>query len=231
MPGVQTSMKSRPSIVRRIDWTTVCESRRLRCICVAAHVQPAVAEADRLVDVLLVELERERRRAREDLERVDLELDLAGRQVRVDRLGRAGDDLAVGLDDELVAQRVGGRVRLGARSGWITSWQSPVWSRRSTKTSPPWSRRVSTQPGERQLLPDVLGADVAAAEVAPAHATPRRSVPASTTTTSFAPRRARLVCWPLTERPAKSVSAFTPAARSSATFASTAARSAPSAQT
>ena len=32
----------------------------------------------------------------------------------------------------------------------------PVRSRRSTKTSPPWSRRRSTQPGERQLLADEL---------------------------------------------------------------------------
>ena len=79
----------------------------------APHVEPAVTEADRLVDVLLVELERQRRRAREDLERVDLELDLAGRQVRVDGLGRAGDDLARRLDDELVAERVRGCVASG----------------------------------------------------------------------------------------------------------------------
>ena len=49
------------------------------------------------------------------------------------------------------------------------------------------------------------------------------------------PLRARgapaCVCWPFTERPAKSASARRPAARSSSTFASTAARSAPSAQT
>ena len=78
----------------------------LRCRRGAAEVEPAVAEAQRLVDVLLVELERERRAARDDLERVDLELDLAGRQLRVDRLGRAGDDLALGAEDELVADLV-----------------------------------------------------------------------------------------------------------------------------
>ena len=38
----------------------------------AAQVEPAVAEPQRLVDVLLVELERKRRRARDDLELVDL---------------------------------------------------------------------------------------------------------------------------------------------------------------
>ena len=37
-----------------------------------AQVEPAVAEAERLVDALLVELERQRRTARDDLERVDL---------------------------------------------------------------------------------------------------------------------------------------------------------------
>ena len=61
----------------------------------AAQVEPAVAEAERLVDALLVELERQRRRARDDLELVDLELDLPGRHVRVDGLGRARDDLAL----------------------------------------------------------------------------------------------------------------------------------------
>ena len=45
--------------------------------------------------------------------RVDLELDLARRQVRVDVLGRASGDLALGLEDELVADvvRGGGRLR------------------------------------------------------------------------------------------------------------------------
>ena len=80
-----------------------------------AHVEPAVAEAERLVDVLLVELERKRRRAREDPQLVDLQLDLAGRQVRVHELRRAGHDLAGRLEHELVADLVrglggGGRV-------------------------------------------------------------------------------------------------------------------------
>jgi len=34
----------------------------------------------------------------------------------------------------------------GARSGLTTSWQMPVWSRRSMKISPPWSRRRAAQP-------------------------------------------------------------------------------------
>jgi hypothetical protein len=56
----------------------------------AAQVEPAMAEAQRLVDVLLVELEGQRRRGRDDLQGVDLKLDLAGGDVRVDRLGARG---------------------------------------------------------------------------------------------------------------------------------------------
>jgi hypothetical protein len=79
------------------------------------HVEPAVAEAEGLLDVLLVELERQRGRAGQDPQLVDLHLDLAGRQVRVDELGRARHDFAGRLEDELVADLVrdlgrGGRV-------------------------------------------------------------------------------------------------------------------------
>ena len=77
-----------------------------------AQVEPPVAEAQRLVDPLLVELERQRRRAREDLEPVDLELDVTGRQVGVDVLRRASDDLALRAEDELVADLVRGLGRL-----------------------------------------------------------------------------------------------------------------------
>ena len=104
--GVHTSTKPSPSIVRRMPATAVCVTPEVPLHPVAAHVEPAVAEADVLVDVLLVELERERRRAREDAELVDLDLDLAGREVRVHGAGFARDDLALGLDDELVAQLV-----------------------------------------------------------------------------------------------------------------------------
>ena len=72
----------------------------------AAQVEPAVAEAQRLVDVLLVELERQRRRAADELELLDLELDLARRHVRVDGLGAARDERALGAEDELVANLV-----------------------------------------------------------------------------------------------------------------------------
>ena len=72
----------------------------------AAHVEPAVAEPRRLLDGVVAHLERQRRRAREDLQALDLDLDLAGREVRVDGLRRARGDLADGLDDELVPELV-----------------------------------------------------------------------------------------------------------------------------
>ena len=78
-----------------------------------AHVEPAVAEAERLLDVLLVELERERRRPREDPQLVHLQLDLAGREVRVDELRRAGHYLPGRLEHELVADLVRGLGRGG----------------------------------------------------------------------------------------------------------------------
>ena len=56
---------------------------------VAAQVEPAVAHADVLVDALVVELERQRRRAREDLELGRLQLDLARRDRGVHGFGRA----------------------------------------------------------------------------------------------------------------------------------------------
>ena len=102
-----------------------------------AQVEPAVAEAQGLVHALLVELERERRRARDDLELVHVELDLAGRHLRVDGLGRARDDLALGPQHEFVADLLrelgGGRRALRVDD----ELHEPVWSRRSTKTSPP----------------------------------------------------------------------------------------------
>src|SRR5204863_3530312 len=75
---------------------------------VAAQVEPAVADAERLVDVLVVELERQWRARRDDLELVHLELDLAGRDIRVHILGGARRDLSGRAEDELVADVVRG---------------------------------------------------------------------------------------------------------------------------
>ena len=111
------STKPAASISARMIETICARVRMLRCIFGAAQVEPAVADAQGLVDVLLVELERQRLRARDDLELVDLQLDLAGRQVRVDGLGRARGDLAFGAEDELVADAVRDLGRFGRALG------------------------------------------------------------------------------------------------------------------
>src|SRR5207247_4122297 len=79
---------------------------------VAAEVEPAVPEPERLVHAFLVELERERRAVRDDLQRVDLQLDLARRQVRVHGLRRARDYLSLGPQDELVPHLLSNADRL-----------------------------------------------------------------------------------------------------------------------
>jgi hypothetical protein len=45
----------------------------------------------------------------------------------------------------------------GERSGLTTSCTTPVWSRRSTKISPPWSRLRATQPATATLRPTSSG--------------------------------------------------------------------------
>jgi len=78
----------------------------------APHVEPPVLQAEHVVDVV-ADLERQRRRARQDLQRLDLDLDLARRQVRVHGLRRALDDFALRLEHELVAHVVRDLRRLG----------------------------------------------------------------------------------------------------------------------
>ena len=104
----------------------------------------------------------------------------------------------------------------GACSGLITSCATPVSSRRSMKTRPPWSRRRAAQPASVSALPVVLGAELAArrsrqshrasasrelARVGPprpaARAADRRAAPAPTTTiASRAERGARASAGP-----------------------------------
>lgn len=44
------------------------------------------------------------------------------------------------------SRRDSARVKLSLVSGVITSWMRPLWSLRSMKMRPPWSRREFTQP-------------------------------------------------------------------------------------
>ena len=149
----------------------------------APEVEPAVPDAQRLVDVLVVELERERRAGGDDLEPFDLELDLAGRQARVDVLRCTRGDLALGLEDELVADVVRRGGRLGACSGLTTSWLTPVESRRSMKTRPPWSRRFATQPASVWRCPTCSG------RTSPAPRSRQLMAPASQATRRVKPSR------------------------------------------
>ena len=181
-------MKSSASIVRLIAAITVCCRPEVVLHALAAQVEPAVPEPQRLVDVLLVELERKRRRAREDAHGVDLELDLAGRQVRVDRLGRAGDDLALRLQDELVANLVRDAGRLGRalRVDHELHLAGVVAQVDEDEAAVVAARVGPARDG--QPFADVLGAQFAAVKVAPAHGPVRVATTSpSATVTSWRP--------------------------------------------
>lgn len=84
----------------------------------AAQVEEAVLQPPLLVDpVLGVDREGERGGRAEQLDLADLDLDLAGGQVRVDVLGASRDDLAVDTDGRLLGDLVQRLVRRGARTG------------------------------------------------------------------------------------------------------------------
>ena len=101
---------------------------------------------------------------------VDLHFDLAGRQASGSRAPlRARRPRLRHRARTRCAHPCATFAASGARSGLTTSWQIPDRSRRSTKTSPPWSRLRVRPPGERDPLADVLGADFAAHQVTPCH--------------------------------------------------------------
>ena len=173
----------------------------------AAQVEPAIAQAQQLVDALVVELERQRRRRRDDLERLHAQLDLACREVRVHELGRAGDDLALRAQHELVAHAVRGLERGGRVLGVDHELTEPRVVAEVDEDEAAVVPPAMSPAGEREPLPHVLRPHVAAHQVAPRHGrslstTAARSVSASTTTTSRAARRLACVSCPLRERPA-----------------------------
>ena len=134
----------------------------------AAHVEPPVAELQDLVDVLLVELERERRRARDDLEPVEANLHHARRQVGVHGLGaRAGRSPPPHAARTRSAPRARSR-RLRGVLRVRDELENPgvvpeVDEDEATMVAP----RVGPA-GNGDAAADVLGAHVAAVEVAPA---------------------------------------------------------------
>ncbi len=156
----------------------------------AAQVEPAVAEPDRLVDALLVELERKRGRARQDLELVRLHLDLAGRHGRVDRRRRAADDAPARPDHELVAQCLGRLRRRGRVLGVDHDLEQALLVAKVDEDEPAVVAAGRHPAGNGDGAPLVLGPKRASAEVAPD--THRLSVAgrsASGTTCSAAPGR------------------------------------------
>jgi len=147
---------------------------------VAAQIEPAVAQAQRLVHVLLVELEGQRRAARDDLERIDLDLDLAGRKPGVDRLGRARHDLALGAQHELVANLMRGGEGFG-RPLRVDHELADAGAVAQVDEDEPAVIAARICPArEDQLLADLLGANLAAHEVTPFHASSSSSLSYST---------------------------------------------------
>ena len=135
----------------------------------AAQVEPAVAQPERLVDVLLVELEGQRRRPRDDLEGVERELDFPRRHARIDGVGRPRDDLASRLEHELVAnlsRELGGRRR---PLGVDDELRDPAPVAKIDEHEAAVVAASRDPPGERDRPTGVLGPRLAAHEVSPAH--------------------------------------------------------------
>ncbi len=158
-PDVDEALLVHEAPHRRYD---SCREPQVALHPLASQVEVAVAEADALVDVLLVDLERERLGARDDLELVDLQLDLAGRQVRVDRVGRTRGDLALGPDHELVPDLV----RDLGGPGRSVRVDHQLCQTRLVAEVDEDQAAVVTPPGgparEREALPDVLSAQLPA---------------------------------------------------------------------
>jgi hypothetical protein len=185
------------------------------------EVDPAVADAERLVDALLVELEGQRRTAGDDLQPVDLELHLAGNQLGVHVLGGTAHDLPFRLEDELVADGARDPDRFGRPLGVDHDLADPA---RIAQVDEDEAAVVA--PGvrpacEREALTDVVGPHLAAREIAPLHASrnssrscengtetsgrPCRRMVASSApaiTTVRAPSLRAWVSCPFSERPA-----------------------------
>ncbi len=142
-----------------------------------------MAQPQRLVHPVVVELEREHGRGREHLQPLDVHLDAPRVQARVDGLGGAGADDPLGLHDELRPQRmrdgVGGRLLVGVEdelheAGLVAQVDEDEAAVVAAAGHP------ARQRDARAL---VAGAQVAAQVGAPAH---RRS---SSTSPSSATRR------------------------------------------
>ena len=186
-----------------------------------AQIEVAVAEPQRLLHPIVVELERERLRPRHDLEHVELNLDLAGRDVRVDSVGRAAHHLAFGAQDELgahvVRDRRGGCGALGVGD----ELNGPGVVPEVDEDEPAVVAAACSPAGDGDAPARVLATQVAAVEVTPARhpailstrpssGVAQSSFPCSRTvarapstmTVQPAPRRLACVICPFSERAA-----------------------------
>ena len=172
------SRKPASSISRRMIPTICARSADVALQLVAAQVEPAVAEAQRLVDVLLVELERQRRRARDDLELVDLRArPRRSASFGLTVSGERATSSPSRAEDELVADLVRELRRLRRALGVDHELRDPGAVAQVDEDEPAVVAAPRGPAGERQPLADVLGPRLAAHEVAPAHgeSLPRRS--------------------------------------------------------
>ena len=153
------------------------------------------------------------------LSSVDLHLDLAGRHLRVHGLGRAADDGAARLQDELVAHAVRDLRRVRRVLGVEDELRHAGLVAEVDEDEAAVIAAARRPAGERHLAALVLGPRLAATQIAPGHA-PRlassssrvvgssppgrtmRTPSAATTTVVFAPRRPAWVSCPFFERPA-----------------------------
>jgi hypothetical protein len=186
----------------------------------AAQVEPAVAQAQRLVDVLLVELERQGRRAADDLELLDLELDLARRHARIDGLRAAGHERSLGAEHELIADLVRELRGLGRQLRVDHELRDPGAVAEVDEDEAAVVAAARRPAGERQPFADERLRGLAGHVRAPGH---RRILPTTSAwatasscapcarisasrarriTVVRAPERPACVSWPLSERPA-----------------------------
>ena len=150
MIGVWMSTKPASSISRRIAPTIRPRDPDVALHARAAQVEPAVAHAAALSSTLSSSSWKG--------SGVDAEtISSSSTCTSISPVGIAGFTVSgvrrttspPRAEHELVADACASSAAAGACSGLITSWQMPVSSRRSTKTRPPWSRRVSRPAGER----------------------------------------------------------------------------------
>ena len=157
---------------------------------IAAQVEIAVAKTRRLLDALVVELERQGLRARDDLELVHLDLDLSRRDVRVHGLGCAAHDFAPCVHDELGTDLVRDLRGLGRPLGIDDELDDARVIAQVDEDQPAVVAAARDPPGDVDRLAHALGGHLAGVEIAPGV----HPVILSTTVSSGALKSSR-PCW------------------------------------